>query len=539
MKVEYIKGFDRGIRMGSKEEFFNKLQDYILILSKDNKVVFCNNKLLKRLGYTLEESKNLYINDIVEEQNFKDIEVCTLRLKNNSTKCTIYKFEENDKECFSYYIIKEKITKNRIIRYKNLSSEFESNNRLLKKLDDEIRSKKSIEEELKVFLDISADFMGMIDLEGNFLNLNDKCADVLGWSREELIEKTWRGIVCEEDYNYTEQLLRELVIRNDGKIVTEINRYKCKDGSVKWLQWNLKYLSDMKAIVGTVKDLTQKIEDEEQKEQYEKELQLEKLRNEFFMNMSHEFKTPINIILSAMQLINSHVNEKNIIYNNKANLDKYIKSVKQNSYRLLKLSNNLIDMSKIDTDLYKLELNNYNIVDVVEDITMSVAEYVKNKEINIIFDTEVEEVVLACDYDKIERIMLNLLSNSIKYTGKGGKIEVKIKSDSNWVTIYVKDNGLGIPKNLKNKVFNRFIKIDTSLARRCEGSGIGLALVKALVEMHNGDVEVESELGGGAEFSFRLPIRKVGKIGPATVVEDINNLKIEKCKIEFSDIYDI
>ena len=91
MKVEYIKGFDRGIRMGSKEEFFNKLQDYILILSKDNKVVFCNNKLLKRLGYTLEESKNLYINDIVEEQNFKDIEVCTLRLKNNSTKCTIYK----------------------------------------------------------------------------------------------------------------------------------------------------------------------------------------------------------------------------------------------------------------------------------------------------------------------------------------------------------------------------------------------------------------------------------------------------------------
>ena len=196
-------------------------------------------------------------------------------------------------------------------------------------------------------------------------------------------------------------------------------------------------------------------------------------------------------------------------------------------------------MSKIDTDLYKLELNNYNIVDVVEDITMSVAEYVKNKEINIIFDTEVEEVVLACDYDKIERIMLNLLSNSIKYTGKGGKIEVKIKSDSNWVTIYVKDNGLGIPKNLKNKVLNRFIKIDTSLARRCEGSGIGLALVKALVEMLNGDVEVESELGGGAEFSFRLPIRKVGKIGPATVVEDINNLKIEKCKIEFSDIYDI
>ena len=83
----------------------------------------------------------------------------------------------------------------------------------------------------------------------------------------------------------------------------------------------------MKAIVGTVNDLTQKIEDEEQKEQYEKELQLEKLRNEFFMNMSHEFKTPINIILSAMQLINSHVNEKNFIYYNKANLDKYIKSV--------------------------------------------------------------------------------------------------------------------------------------------------------------------------------------------------------------------
>ena len=214
-------------------------------------------------------------------------------------------------------------------------------------------------------------------------------------------------------------------------------------------------------------------------------LSMESMRNEFFANLSHEFKTPLNIILGTMQLINKNIENDNITYNENFNLRKYNNVIKQNSYRLLKLLNNLIDITRIDAGYYNIKMYNYNIVEIIEDITMSITQYAQQRGIKLIFDTEEEDIIIGCDPEKIERIILNLLSNAIKYTDPGGEIKVSITSSEEKVFVSVKDNGVGISERSISKIFERFAQDSTSFSRRCEGSGIGLSLVKSLVDMHS------------------------------------------------------
>lgn len=158
----------------------------------------------------------------------------------------------------------------------------------------------------------------------------------------------------------------------------------------------------------------------------------------------------------------------------------------------------------------------------------------------MIFDTDTEERIIACDFDKIERIIYNLLSNSIKYSKPGGSIFVNITNGEEYVTITVEDTGIGIEKDKLDIIFERFRRIDTSFTRKNEGSGIGLSIVKSLVEMHNGTISAESEYGVGTKFTIRLPVKVLEYKNEDTlnklIYNTINN-RVERTKIEFSDIY--
>ena len=174
---------------------------------------------------------------------------------------------------------------------------------------------------------------------------------------------------------------------------------------------------------------------------------------------------------------------------------------------------------------------------MVEDITLSVAQYIENKERNLVFDTDVEELMMAFDPEKIERIMLNLLSNAIKHTDKDGEIRVELNCNREYVNISVSDNGIGIPKEKVPYVFERFVQVDEDISRKREGCGIGLALVKYLVEMHNGKINVESKENVGTKFSVILPILDITDDNSHRENLESANSKVEKCIIEFSDIY--
>jgi signal transduction histidine kinase len=213
--------------------------------------------------------------------------------------------------------------------------------------------------------------------------------------------------------------------------------------------------------------------------------------------------------------------------------------MKQNCYRLLRLVNNLIDITKIDSGYFDINKINNDIVGLVEDITLSIVDYAENRGLSLMFDTDIEEKIIACDPEKIERIIMNLLSNAVKFTGNGGNILVSIEDGEEYIGIRVKDDGRGIPENKLYSIFNRFVQVDKSLTRDHEGSGIGLSLVKSLVELHEGRISVKSEINVGTEFLVELPC----KILPQGFLEDtsirniIHDNRIEKINIEFSDIY--
>lgn len=264
-------------------------------------------------------------------------------------------------------------------------------------------------------------------------------------------------------------------------------------------------------------------------------LESEKLKIEHFSNLSHELKTPLNLILGTIQLMEIKKYIK-IFEENKISNKNPIKIIKQNCYRLLRLVNNIIDVTRIDTDSYKLRFKNIDIVSVVEDITMSVAQYIEGKNIKLIFDTDIEEKILACDPYKIERIMLNLLSNAIKFTDSEGNIYVNIYDKEDDLHISVKDTGIGIPKNRLNDIFKRFKQVEDDIDRNQQGSGIGLSLVNSLVEMHGGTLSVDSECGKGSEFIIKLPVKILNNENTEENKNLIHN-HVERISIEFSDIY--
>lgn len=256
----------------------------------------------------------------------------------------------------------------------------------------------------------------------------------------------------------------------------------------------------------------------------------------FLANISHELRTPLNILLGATQITKYHLENDKVVDREK--IETKLNTQIQNCYRLIRLVNNLIDMTKIDSSNFPLNFSNCNIVEVVETIVTSVVEYAALKNIKIIFDTDVEEVILACDLDAIERIVLNLISNAIKFTPRDGEIFVNIRTIGNSVQIRVKDSGVGIPEEEKKMIFERFKQVDNLLTRSSEGSGIGLNLVKSLVEMHGGTVQVSSEYKKGSEFIVEMPTRKmsIDQVSENSTNNILNNV-ISKIDVEFSDIY--
>jgi signal transduction histidine kinase len=204
----------------------------------------------------------------------------------------------------------------------------------------------------------------------------------------------------------------------------------------------------------------------------------------------------------------------------------------------LRLVNNLIDLNKIDAGYMQLNVENHDIVSIVSKISASVADYIENKGIDFIYCTKTDTKIIACDPDKIERILLNLLSNSIKFTDSGGKIIVNVWDEDSKIFISVKDSGVGIPIEKQDLIFKRFMQIDKSLSRNHHGSGIGLSLVKSLVELHGGKINMVSDGVRGSEFIIELPVKEIAvmELGNKESEYSSNN-KIEVINIEFSDIY--
>jgi len=242
---------------------------------------------------------------------------------------------------------------------------------------------------------------------------------------------------------------------------------------------------------------------EENEELYKTLIKYEKVKNSYFVNLSHELKTPLNVILSTFQLIDQY--DKENIPLPKEKLNKYMEIMKRNSKSLLKVINDLIDTSKIDAGHYKLNIAEVDIVYLVEEVALSMKEYIESNGIEFIIDPEVEEMNIECDANEIERCVVNLLSNAVKFTPKEGTIWVNLYDKEEVVQIAVKDTGIGIEAEHQKSIFDRFGQVDSNGISKKIGSGIGLTLAQSLVNMHGGTIEVKSKINEGSEFIITLP----------------------------------
>lgn len=376
-----------------------------------------------------------------------------------------------------------------------------------------------ISEDLKIkYANKSLLQMLEVDSLSEIYNLDIKYFINLSKEEENLFDIKIKKVNIENKYMVL--LEYELMTYNKNKIQVEINA--------------IPFYDDEAHIMLIIKDLTYKKISEMAEKEILDRFKADKIKTEFFANMSHELKTPLNVISSSNQLLEyNYKNSKVKDYND--NIKYHINLVRQSSYRIQRLIGNIIDLTKMESGFYNIKLSKHNVVNVVEDLFMKTEKYSSKKDISIIFDTDNEEIYTYIDRIEIERVMLNLLSNCIKFTPNGGEIRVNMYDKENEFKIVVEDNGIGIPENKIGLIFEEFGQADKTLSRNSEGSGIGLSIVKNLIELHDGNIRVKSKENKGTQFIITIPIKNTIK---EFYQEDkrIYNIE-EKISIEFSDIY--
>lgn len=274
-------------------------------------------------------------------------------------------------------------------------------------------------------------------------------------------------------------------------------------------------------------DLEKEKEMSEFKIQKEHELTEKKL--EFFTNVSHDLKTPLT-------LIDAPVNDILQLKNLEPEIVNKLMIINRNSKRLYKLITDLLDFRKISQKQYVLDVKETAISDIINDLSEAFKEECKNKSISLTCTSE-RKLMGFVDAKKIEKILWNLLSNALKFTNKGGAISLRaeelIINGVKKIKFTVSDNGIGISENEKNKIFDRFYKVQDSQSINQEGTGIGLSIVKELVDIHHGEIKVDSTLNSGTTFTIILPSdRKSFPNDELLVTEKADHEKIAEETIE-------
>ncbi|MEE9323115.1 MAG: ATP-binding protein, partial [Candidatus Aenigmarchaeota archaeon] len=277
------------------------------------------------------------------------------------------------------------------------------------------------------------------------------------------------------------------------------------------LDTKVKELTDAKdAVLNMMEDMNEShkelVETGKELEKSLKELQeMDIKKNQFISIAAHELKTPLASIISFSQLLQ----DKEIL-GDFTKSRKYLKIMYHENKRLAKLVNDILDLSRIDLGTIKLNFEKVDVNELVENVKSEMGIPIKEKGLKSEYHVEKGMPRVVTDSEKLIEILINLISNAVKYTNEG-KITVRVFRDRGNVHFVVKDTGIGIAKEKQEMIFERFYQIDSSFTRKAGGTGLGLALCREFLDMLGGDIWVESEPGKGSEFHFTLPVKGVPK----------------------------
>ena len=356
------------------------------------------------------------------------------------------------------------------------------------------------EKNYRQLMDNVNDCVFICTLEGHFKYINLAINRLLGFSQEEITGKNFLSITHPE---YRERQLKFYQDQIEKNIEITYCEFLAlmKDGEPKWVGQTVRMVSNNEGEIefyGVTRDITTRIKAEHERRS------LEEAKSRFFSNISHEIRTPLTLMLGPIEsvLLGDYGKEVD---------NDFFKNLHRNTLRLLKLVNNLLDFSKIEAGKMILRVQEGNIVHFARHYLSSIELAAKSRNIKLEFNPSADFITIFFDPEKMDKVFMNLLSNALKFTGDEGTISISLMEDESFCYIKVADTGEGISEKNINTIFDRFSQADTTSTRKYEGTGIGLALVRELLELHGGSIEVESRYienyrdNHGSVFTITIP----------------------------------
>ena len=368
----------------------------------------------------------------------------------------------------------------------------------IKELKQAMRALKESEEKYRTYVTISPYPIFVIDLDGKFLDVNPEACRVAGYSSEDILKKRISDFILPSRVDNYEVTFHKL--QTEGKLSGEFP-FINKTQDLFYLELHAVQIPGNK-FLAICMDITErkKAEDEMLRAKIIAE-NANRTKNEFLANMSHELRTPLNSVIGFSDMLlggaGGELSEKQL---------RYLTNISNSGKHLLSIINEILDISRIESGEMTINKQKILLGEVYEEIHSILKQLADNKSIDFQMPLESEETYVYADKVKLKQIFYNLVTNAIKFTEKGGSVLIDSTIDDKFVHISVIDNGIGIDSEGMKRLFNPFVQLDSSESRKYEGTGLGLALSKELVNLHGGDIWAESEPGKGSTFTFTIPV---------------------------------
>ena len=486
--------------ISERERFFTLSLDMLCIANFDGYFVDLNPAWERTLGFTIEELKAKPFIDFVhpddQEPTIAEAE------KIMTTGQDVVSFE-NRYMC-----------KNGEYRWILWSSSLSLEKRLYYAVGRDITRRKQAEDALeqeqsllKAFMDNTTDHIYFKDKESRFIRINKAQTNLFRLSdAREAIGRTdaefFTGEHAQQAYADEQE-----VIRSGIPMAAKEEKETWPSGEETWVSTTRAPLFDRSGqIIGTFgisRDITERVRAQEELQAAKEAAEYaDRAKSDFLANMSHELRTPLNAIIGFAEILRDE-----IIGPIRPDQKELVVDIHTSGRHLLNMINDILDLSKIEAGTMELDFEIFSIVDTMEEVNTVVNALASKKQIHLIQEFD-RDITVTADKTKFKQILYNLLANGVKFTNEGGRVTTQLEISENSLLVRVIDTGVGITPEDQEMLFQAFTQVDTSKARAHEGTGLGLALTKRLVELHGGEIWVESTVGEGSTFSFTLPIQR-------------------------------